>query len=285
MSLIALIDDDLDILEASTLILEANGYEVITANNPITGFEIVKEKSPDLIILDVMMDEADDGFFLAQKFRKEGIKTPILMYTSISKTIGLQFGANDLVPVDDFVEKPISPEELIKKVKKLLWQIIGETKMLIQEKTSLAQEIEELVNKYGNDRSALIKILNEVQKKHRYISDYAQQEIARHLNIHPVEVYSVISFYSFLNSTPKGRNIVRICKTVSCEMKGKENIVKAIERELNIKIGDTTEDNKFTVEYANCLGLCDVAPAMSINDRVYTKLTPEKAVQLLNEVK
>ncbi|MCB0742796.1 MAG: response regulator [Ignavibacteriae bacterium] len=120
MSLIAVIDDDLDILEASTLILEANGYEVITANNPITGFEIVKEKSPDLIILDVMMDEADDGFFLAQKFRKEGIKTPILMYTSISKTIGLQFGANDLVPVDDFVEKPISPEELIKKVKKLL---------------------------------------------------------------------------------------------------------------------------------------------------------------------
>ena len=120
MSLIAVIDDDLDILEASTLILEANGYEVITANNPITGFEIVKEKSPDLIILDVMMDEADDGFFLAQKFRKEGIKTPILMYTSISKTIGLQFGANDLVPVNDFVEKPISPEELIKKVKKLL---------------------------------------------------------------------------------------------------------------------------------------------------------------------
>ena len=105
MVLIAVIDDDPDILEASTLILEANGYKVITATNPTTGYEIVVSKKPDLIILDVMMDEADDGFFLAQRFRKENIKTPILMYTSISKTIGLQFGANDLVPVDDFVEK------------------------------------------------------------------------------------------------------------------------------------------------------------------------------------
>jgi len=162
---------------------------------------------------------------------------------------------------------------------------LGGTKMLIEEKTSLAEEIESLVNKYGDERSALLTILHEIQVKHRYISEYAQQEVARHLNIHPVEVYSVISFYAFLNSEPKGRNIVRLCKTISCEMKGKAVIEKAIERELGIKIGETTKDKKFTVEYASCLGLCDVAPAMSINDRVYTRLTPEKAVQLLNEVK
>ena len=157
--------------------------------------------------------------------------------------------------------------------------------MLVEEKTSLAEEIESLVEEYGSDRSALLTILHEIQKKHRYISEYAQQEVARHLGLQPVEVYSVVSFYAFLNSEPKGRNIVRICRTVSCEMKGKEDIEKAIERELKIKIGETTKDKKFTVEYANCLGLCDVAPAVSINDRVYTRLTPEKAVQLLNEVK
>jgi len=157
--------------------------------------------------------------------------------------------------------------------------------MLVEEKTSLAEEIEALVEKFGNDRSALLPILHEIQKKHRYVSEYAQQEIARHLTIQPVEVYSVISFYAFLNSEPKGRNIVRLCRTVSCEMKGIIAIERAIERELEIKIGDTTKDNKFTVEYANCLGLCDVAPAMSINDRIYTRLTPEKAVQFLNEVK
>ncbi len=120
MATIAIIDDDPDIIDASSLVLSSRGYKVITAGNPDDGYKIVKENSPDLIILDVMMNEPDDGFFLAQKFRKEKIKTPILMYTSVSKTIGMDFGVNEMVPVDDFVEKPISPEQLIEKVEKLL---------------------------------------------------------------------------------------------------------------------------------------------------------------------
>lgn len=120
MPLIAVIDDDPDIREASILVLNSKGYEVITATNPKEGYELVKSKSPDLIILDVMMDEPDDGFFLAQRFRKEKIATPIIMYTSISKTVGMDFGVSEMVPVDDFVEKPISPEDLIQKVEKLL---------------------------------------------------------------------------------------------------------------------------------------------------------------------
>jgi len=157
--------------------------------------------------------------------------------------------------------------------------------MFIEEKNALSEEIEKLVAIHGNDRASLLTILHEIQIKHRHISEFAQQEIARLLDIHPVEVYSVISFYSFLNSHPKGRNIVRICQTVTCEMKGKDTIIKAIERELGIKIGETTKDNKFTVECANCLGLCDVGPAMAINDRVFFKLTPERAVELLSKVK
>ena len=120
MALIAIIDDDPDILDASSLVLKSKGYDIITASNPDDGYKIVTEKKPNLIILDVMMDEPDDGFYLAQKFRKEGIKTPILMYTSVSKAIGLDFGKSEMVPVDDFVEKPISPEELIEKVVNLL---------------------------------------------------------------------------------------------------------------------------------------------------------------------
>lgn len=157
--------------------------------------------------------------------------------------------------------------------------------MLTAEKNAMVEEIELLVEKHGRDRSALLSILHEIQNKYRYISEYAQQEVARMLDIHPVEVYSFISFYAFLNSEPKGRNLVRICKTISCDMVGKTAVVKAIERELGIEIGGTTKDNKFTVEYANCLGLCDQGPAMAINDRVFVKLTPEKAVKLLSEVK
>ena len=120
MALIAIIDDDPDILDASKLVLTAKGYEVITAENPDDGYKIVMEQNPDLIILDVMMIEPDDGFFLAQKLRRENVVTPILMYTSVSKALGLEFAAGEMVPVDDLVEKPISPDTLIDKVEKLL---------------------------------------------------------------------------------------------------------------------------------------------------------------------
>ncbi|MBM4157531.1 MAG: response regulator [Ignavibacteria bacterium] len=126
MALIVVIDDDPDIREASSLILNSKGYEVITASNPKEGYDLVISKKPDLIILDVMMDEPDDGFFLAQKFRRENILTPIIMYTSISKTVGMDFGASTIVPVNDFIEKPISPDELIQKVEKQLKKVNGE---------------------------------------------------------------------------------------------------------------------------------------------------------------
>lgn len=120
MAKIAIIDDDPDILDASSLVLTSKGYEVITATNPDDGYKIVKEQKPDLIILDVMMNEPDDGFFLAQRFRREKFDIPIIMYTSVSKALGLEFGAGEMVPVDDFVEKPISPETLVDKVEKQL---------------------------------------------------------------------------------------------------------------------------------------------------------------------
>ena len=157
--------------------------------------------------------------------------------------------------------------------------------MLLLEKNAMTEEIELLVKKHGNSRSALLPILQDIQRKHKYIPDFAQQEIARLLDIHPVEIYSVISFYAFLNTHPKGRNIVRLCQTITCDLAGKENVAKAIERELGIKFGETTKDNRITLEYVNCLGLCDEGPAMAINDQIFTKLTPEKAVKLLSKVK
>jgi [NiFe] hydrogenase diaphorase moiety large subunit len=157
--------------------------------------------------------------------------------------------------------------------------------MLIEERNTLSEEIEGYVKKYGADRSALLPVLQEVQRRHSYISNFAQQEIARMLDIHPVEVYSVISFYSFLHSKPTGRNVVRLCRTISCDMAGKDQIEVAIKRELGIEFGETTKDNKITLEYTNCVGMCDMGPAMIINERVFTKLNPEKAINILSEIK
>ena len=156
--------------------------------------------------------------------------------------------------------------------------------MFIEEKNSLSEEIENYVNEYGTTRSSLLPVLQAIQRKHSHVSDFAQQEVARLLDIHPVEVYSVISFYSFLHSKPRGRNIVRLCRTISCDMKNKDAVVGAVQRELGIKFGETTKDNGITLEYTNCVGMCDQGPAMIVNERVYTKLNPEKVIQILNEI-
>lgn len=156
--------------------------------------------------------------------------------------------------------------------------------MLVVEKNSLTEEIEALVKQHGKTRSALMPILQAIQKNHNYISDFAQQEVARLLDIHPVEVFSVISFYSFLHSVPQGKNIVRLCRTIVCDISGKDEVEKAIKRELKINIGETTKDKKITLEHTNCLGMCDQGPAMMVNDKIYTQLTPEKAVKVLKEI-
>ncbi|MBM4172084.1 MAG: NADH-quinone oxidoreductase subunit NuoE [Ignavibacteria bacterium] len=157
--------------------------------------------------------------------------------------------------------------------------------MFVLEKNAMTEEIEMLVEKYGKSRSSLMPILQDIQRQHKYIPDFAQQEIARLLDIHPVEVFSFISFYSFLNTEPKGRYIVRLCQTITCDMQGKKDVARAIERELGVKFGETSKDKKFTLEFANCVGMCDQGPAMIVNERVYAKLTPEKVVQFLNELK
>jgi len=157
--------------------------------------------------------------------------------------------------------------------------------MLVMEKNALTEEIEGLVKKYGATRSSLLPILQELQKKHQHISSFAQQEVARLLDIHPVEVYSVISFYHFLKPNYVGKNIVRLCKTIACDIAGKDSIAKALERELGIKFGETTKDGKIMLEYVNCVGMCDQGPAMIVNDKVYSKLTPEKAVEIVSKLK
>jgi len=120
MHKIAIIDDDPDIIEAMVMLAEANGYVTFTATNVNDGFSLIESEKPDLIILDVMMDEPDDGFFLAMKLRKKGIQTPIIMFSSVSKALGMKFGPSETLPVDLFIEKPVAPAALLKNIEELL---------------------------------------------------------------------------------------------------------------------------------------------------------------------
>jgi [NiFe] hydrogenase diaphorase moiety large subunit len=155
--------------------------------------------------------------------------------------------------------------------------------MLATEREKLKEEIRALGERFGRERSALLPLLQEIQRKHRRISDYAMQELADMLGIHPVEVYGVVSFYAFLGDQPRGRYVVRLCRTISCDMTAKNRVARQLESDLGIKFGETTPDGKFTLEWANCLGMCDQGPAMLVNERVFTKVTPNKVHEILEE--
>ncbi len=121
MAKILVIDDDVDLVEACQLVLARAGHEVRGAHNVRDGAAALEEESPDLLILDVMMESPDDGIALAQRLRRLGFDRPILMLTSISRVTGLAYGRdNELVPVDDFIEKPVAPAALVAAVNALL---------------------------------------------------------------------------------------------------------------------------------------------------------------------
>jgi len=121
MAKILVVDDDQDVVEGCRIYLENAGHEVMGANTREDGMQAVEDFKPDLVILDVMMEQADDGVFMAQELRRNNFKAPILMITGVGKVTGLNIGKdNEMVPVDDFVEKPFDPKLLIEKVNSLL---------------------------------------------------------------------------------------------------------------------------------------------------------------------
>lgn len=153
--------------------------------------------------------------------------------------------------------------------------------MLVTEHERMKDDVKAWAQEYGGDRSALIPILQEVQRKYYSISDYAMQVVADTLDIHPVEVYGVVSFYSFLDFKPKGRYVIRLCRTISCDMQGKDRVARQLENDLGVRFGETTPDGKFSLDWASCIGMCDQGPALLVNDQVFTRVTPEKVHDIL----
>ncbi len=155
--------------------------------------------------------------------------------------------------------------------------------MLLTERERLREELLDLIGQIGRDRSALLPSLEEVQRRYYSISPYCMQVIADLLDIHPVEVDSVVSFYHFLAEKPQGQFVIRLCRTITCDMAGKDHIARQLQNDLGIKFGETTPDGKFSLHWANCLGMCDQGPALLVNERIFTRVTPEKIHGILAE--
>jgi NADH-quinone oxidoreductase subunit E len=137
----------------------------------------------------------------------------------------------------------------------------------------------------GKQKSALIPLLHLAQAEFDgWLSPKSMDYVASLLNIQPVEAYEVASFYSMFNLKPRGKCLIEVCRTSSCWLMGAEDIVDHIANKLNIKVGETTPDGKYTLKTVECLGSCGTAPMMQIGADYYENLTFEKVNETLDKL-
>ena len=137
----------------------------------------------------------------------------------------------------------------------------------------------------GKDHENLLVLLKEAQAKFGCVPQAFITEVAQTLNISISEVCGVVTFYSFLSTKPLGRNVIRICKSLPCFLKSAQTVIESVEKEIGIKPGGTTSDGRFSFQLTSCIGICDKAPAMMINNDVHVNLTPRKISQILKAYK
>ena len=133
----------------------------------------------------------------------------------------------------------------------------------------------------SQENKDLLVLLERAQSRSGYLSQETITELAAALGLSISEVYGVASFYSFLSIKPQGRNIIRICKSIPCFLKDSQTIIEGVRKAIGIKPGETTPDGKFSFELTNCIGACDRAPAMMINNDVHVDLTTAKISKIL----
>ena len=145
------------------------------------------------------------------------------------------------------------------------------------------REIEGHVRQYPKKRAACIEALKVVQRKRRWISDESIKDIAGVLDMTPDELDSVATFYNLVFRKPVGRHVILICDSVSCWVMGFEKILEYIQNKLGIKYGETTKDDRFTLLPIQCLGTCDHAPALMIDNDLHRDLSIEKIDKILEQ--
>lgn len=143
--------------------------------------------------------------------------------------------------------------------------------------------VKKLADKHGRKRDSLIPILQDLVIEFNYLDDETMVNVARELDISSADVYGTASFYTFLDTEERGKYVIRVCKTISCSMKGKNEILRTISDTLKITVGETTSDKRFSLLETNCIGWCHKAPAILINDTPYTELTSSKITEILQE--
>lgn len=149
----------------------------------------------------------------------------------------------------------------------------------------LADQLRPILTRYRRGRAPLIPILQEVQDRFGHLPREAMLEIAKFMDIAASAIYGVATFYNQFRFTPIGRHPIKVCMGTACHMKGGRLVLEALERELEVKVGDTTPDEEFSLDRVACIGCCVLAPVTVISEDIYPKMTPFKVEEVLTGFK
>jgi NADH:ubiquinone oxidoreductase subunit E len=152
-------------------------------------------------------------------------------------------------------------------------------------KNEKVKELISFIDKLRNEPGNLMPVLQKAQEIFGCLSYEVQELISKELKVPMAEIYGVATFYSQFAIEPKGENIIRVCLGTACYVKGSQAILDRLSKELNVEVGNTTKDGKFTLEATRCLGACGLAPVMMIGEKVYGRLVPDDVVKILEKYK
>jgi NADP-reducing hydrogenase subunit HndA len=145
------------------------------------------------------------------------------------------------------------------------------------------QELKDLCRKFNNDPGELINVLHGAQGMFGYLPAEVQEIVAEEMNVSVAHVYGVVTFYSFFSMLPKGKHPISICMGTACYVRGAEKVLDEFKRRLDVKVGETTPDGKFSLSCLRCVGACGLAPVVTIGERVYGRVSPEDVKGILDE--
>ena len=149
--------------------------------------------------------------------------------------------------------------------------------------SSAVEQITEIVNRYKNEETPLMMILSDIQREFGYIPLEVQELVSSLTGIPVSEIYGVVTFYSFFSLTAKGKYVIGVCLGTACYVKGSQLVLDKFAELLNIKPGETSADGLFTLDVLRCVGACAIAPAVSINGKVYPMVEVKQVEGIINE--
>ena len=149
-------------------------------------------------------------------------------------------------------------------------------------RSDIEEVVNEVVQQYGASRDELIPILNEINRKVGFLPNGVLEMVSKQLKLPQSKVLSVATFYQMLSTKPRGRHVIQFCESAPCHVTGGRQVWERLQEELNIKAGETTEDDKWSLITVSCLGVCGVGPVVVIDEDLYGNVTPDQLPEILS---